>query len=293
MAQVQSTNIIPLAFENKLVRAVHHRGQPWFVGRDVCEVLELKNSRQALDRLDGDEKGVHTVDTLGGEQEMVIVNEPGVFRLVFTSRKPEAERFKRWLAHEVLPRLRQDGSYALPGARDPGALPEEPLAALNVKLALLREARHLFGPERARRMWPQLGLPSVPIDTASPDADARACLDLLVHAEVPGTDLSVCGLLMDALEGHAEADLMLQAVGLRALADNADLGDDALWIANGGAWLTRLYAGTPWALGRWRFALRRLAGVKGGGMFRSGGVTRRGTYVPATLVDRAASSEKA
>lgn len=102
MAAAQS-NVIPFAFEDNLVRAVKRDEEPWFVGRDVCAVLDLQNVTRSLDRLDADEKGVHTVNTPGGPQEVVIISEPGVFRLVFTSRKAEAERFKRWLAHEVLP----------------------------------------------------------------------------------------------------------------------------------------------------------------------------------------------
>lgn len=86
-------------------------GAIWFVGKDVCQCLDLSNSRQALQRLDDDEKGVTTVDTPGGPQEMSAVNEPGLYNLIFSSRKVEAQKFKKWVTHEVLPEIRRSGSY--------------------------------------------------------------------------------------------------------------------------------------------------------------------------------------
>jgi prophage antirepressor-like protein len=105
------TGVVNFAFEEQLVRVVERDGEPWFVGNDVCRALGLSNPRKAVGDLDDDERGVTTGDTLGGEQVMNIVSEAGVYRLVFRSRKPEAERFKRWLAHEVLPAIRKTGRY--------------------------------------------------------------------------------------------------------------------------------------------------------------------------------------
>lgn len=101
-------------FENKMfgqLRTVEQNGQTWFVAADVCRALEVGNSRQALTRLDEDEKGVISTDTLGGTQMMSIVNEPGLYTLVLGSRKPEAKAFKRWVTHDVLPALRKHGMY--------------------------------------------------------------------------------------------------------------------------------------------------------------------------------------
>lgn len=86
-------------------------GEPWWVAKDVCEVLAISNSRDALNRLDDDEKGVVITDTLGGPQEMAIINEAGLYSLILTSRKPEAKEFKRWVTHEVLPSIRKTGGY--------------------------------------------------------------------------------------------------------------------------------------------------------------------------------------
>ena len=94
------------------VRTVEKDGELWFVATDVCNALELGNSRQALTRLDDDEKGVISTDTHGGKQEMATVNEPGLYALVLGSRKPEAKAFKRWITHEVIPSIRKHGAYA-------------------------------------------------------------------------------------------------------------------------------------------------------------------------------------
>lgn len=99
-------------------------GEPMFVAKDICAALEIKNSRDALARLDDDEKGVVLTDTPGGEQQMQAVNEAGLYVLVLGSRKPEAKAFKRWVTHEVLPAIRRDGGYM--AARD--ETPEETMA---------------------------------------------------------------------------------------------------------------------------------------------------------------------
>lgn len=94
------------------IRVVEKNGEPWFVAADVCRALDIKNSRDALSRLDDDEKGVVLTDTLGGKQEISIVNEPGLYSLVLGSRKPEAKAFKRWITHDVIPSIRKHGIYA-------------------------------------------------------------------------------------------------------------------------------------------------------------------------------------
>lgn len=96
------------------VRVVQVDGEPWFVAADVCRALKISNSRDAVARLDDDEKGIGSTDTLGGKQGMQIINEPGLYTLVLGSRKPEAKTFKRWVTHEVLPAIRKTGSYKTP-----------------------------------------------------------------------------------------------------------------------------------------------------------------------------------
>lgn len=98
-------------YQDQQVRTVVKDGEPWFVAKDVCSVLEIKNNRDALARLEEDEKGVVLTDTLGGTQELTAVNEPGLYSLILGSRKPEAKQFKRWITHEVIPTIRKTGGY--------------------------------------------------------------------------------------------------------------------------------------------------------------------------------------
>lgn len=93
------------------IRALMRDGEPWFVAADVCRVLDIVQNRNAVARLDDDEKGVCLMDTLGGKQEMTIINEPGLYSLVLGSRKPEARAFKRWVTHAVIPAIRKTGGY--------------------------------------------------------------------------------------------------------------------------------------------------------------------------------------
>lgn len=96
------------------VRVLKKDGQPWFIAKDVCECLDIKNSRDAVSRLDEDEKDVVLTDTLGGTQSLQAVNEYGLYTLVLSSRKPEAKQFKRWITHEVIPSIRKHGAYMTP-----------------------------------------------------------------------------------------------------------------------------------------------------------------------------------
>jgi hypothetical protein len=102
---------VPFDFQGKAVRTITQNGEVWFVAADVCGVLELGNPRQAISRLDDDERGVLNMDTPGGPQDMSSVSESGLFSLVFTSHKPEAKAFRRWVTGVVLPTLRRTGTF--------------------------------------------------------------------------------------------------------------------------------------------------------------------------------------
>lgn len=107
-----TTDITPFLFDGEaLVRVILHQDEPWFVAADVCAVLDHGNPRQVVSRLDDDDKGVQIVDTLGGPQEMTIINESGLYTLILTSRKPAAKRFKKWVTSDVLPSIRRTGGY--------------------------------------------------------------------------------------------------------------------------------------------------------------------------------------
>lgn len=103
-------------FENSdfgKVRVVERNGEPWFVAADVCRALDVVNSRDAVARLDTDEKNtVVLTDGTPGNPQKTVVNEPGLYTLILGSRKPEAKAFKRWITHEVIPSIRKTGTYS-------------------------------------------------------------------------------------------------------------------------------------------------------------------------------------
>jgi prophage antirepressor-like protein len=131
-----SDKLLPFAFEDSLVRVrVDENGNPWFVAKDVCRVLELSNNRDALSSLDDDEKadvGITDVSSNGVEQarSMKIVSESGLYALIFRSRKKEARRIRKWVTSEVLPMIRKTGQYAMPGreiiGKENSAIPRIP-----------------------------------------------------------------------------------------------------------------------------------------------------------------------
>lgn len=97
------------------IRTTTINGEPWFVAVDVCKALEIQNNRDAISRLDDDEKNtVVLTDGNRGNPNMTIVNEPGLYALVLGSRKPEAKAFKRWITHDVIPTIRKHGAYMTP-----------------------------------------------------------------------------------------------------------------------------------------------------------------------------------
>ena len=95
------------------VRIVPVDGELMFVAKDVCDCLEITKHRDAISRLDSDERGSVNLDTPGGKQDIAAINEYGLYSLVLSSRKPEAKEFKRWITHDVIPAIRKTGSYSM------------------------------------------------------------------------------------------------------------------------------------------------------------------------------------
>lgn len=128
----------PFVFDEALVRVrTDEQGNPWFVAKDVCRVLDLGNVTEATRGLDEDELRSELLNSGGQGREMLTVSESGLYSLVFRSRKPEARRFRKWVTSEVLPALRRAGRFAIPETR-PRSLPPFEL------------------PEKARRLKPGL-----------------------------------------------------------------------------------------------------------------------------------------
>ena len=101
---------------NKQVRVVINESdnEPWFVAKDVCEILGLADTHTALRTLDEDEKGRQILPTLGGAQDISVINESGLYTLIMRSNKPEAKKFRKWVTSEVLTSIRKTGHYEIP-----------------------------------------------------------------------------------------------------------------------------------------------------------------------------------
>ena len=94
------------------IRTINKDGEPWFVGKDVAEVLGYADTRKAIRmHVDDDDKGGDILSTPGGRQQITIINESGLYSLILSSKLPQAKEFKRWVTSEVLPQIRRTGAY--------------------------------------------------------------------------------------------------------------------------------------------------------------------------------------
>lgn len=107
-------NEITRMYNEMPVRIVEREGETWFVAKDVAAILGYGLTTDMTRRLDEDEKGMQMAHTPGGPQEMIIINEPGLYNAILGSQKPEAKDFKRWVTHDVLPSIRRTGGYTIP-----------------------------------------------------------------------------------------------------------------------------------------------------------------------------------
>lgn len=110
-------------YNNKMVRTVEQKGTLWWVLKDVCKILKITKYRDLASRLDEDERGLFELDTLGGKQKSIIINESGLYNVILRSDKPEAKPFRKWVTSEILPSIRKTGSYSInESAEQQGAL---------------------------------------------------------------------------------------------------------------------------------------------------------------------------
>lgn len=163
----------PFNFRGHDVRIiVGDDGEPQWVGRDVCAVLEIKNSRDALSRIDQDGVGIaDTIDSLGRSQRVKVVNESGLYELLFQSRVPQAKEFRRWVTAEVLPEIRRHGMYATT------ATVEQMLADPTTAIKLLEQIKQERDQRKALEAQAAIDKPKVMFA----DAVAEASTDILVR----------------------------------------------------------------------------------------------------------------
>lgn len=131
------------------VRVVVIDGEPWFVLADLCRVLDIANPSMVADRIDADALSTaEVIDSMGRTQQARIVSEPGMYEVIFLSRKPEAVNFRRWITAEVLPAIRKTGSYSTAPTFDPASLTRAEILTMalnaeNERLALEAENKVL------------------------------------------------------------------------------------------------------------------------------------------------------
>ncbi len=162
--------VLSYQFEEAPVRVVMIAGDPWFVASDLAKALGYRSANDLTRNLHDDERGTHVVRTPSADQDMNIISESGMYAAIFKSRRTEAERFRKWVTATVLPSIRKTGRFELDGYA-PAPLPSDhDTSTLGARVAVVREARRLYGMKGARSIWLQLGLPQ-PIADAVPSAD--------------------------------------------------------------------------------------------------------------------------
>ena len=196
---------------------VIHEGEPWFAAADACGRLEIINSRAAVTSLRDDEKGVAITDTPGGRQSLGVVNESGLYSLIFKSRKPQAKAFRRWVTTEVLPSIRKTGGYKVAEAEAP-----EEIRPFQVDLP---------GPGR----YIIMAVPGKAAHVRRTEYDA-----MLVEADALDRQLMACALTttaaywhklqqQQAIGAHQAEMVMLQKLE-RVILDGSNLGADCLHV---------------------------------------------------------------
>ena len=191
-------------FKNKQfgeVRTVEISGEPWFVGKDVATCLAYSNSRKALtDHVDNEDKGVTKCDTLGGKQNLTIINESGLYSLILGSKLPTAKQFKRWITAEVIPSIRKTGSYNMKGKPKKAALP---LASSNHMIEMLTRSWKAAGVDPKNIASMQTGLAR---DALAPYGLCVPELPIAVERTFDATEMARnIGVFSKAKLPHAQA----------------------------------------------------------------------------------------
>ena len=173
---------LSFSFQDLPIRVIECNGEPWFVGNDVCNALDIKEPHRAIQSLDDDEKSIrHNMTVRNSEFDfnipnrgLTIISESGLYSLVLRSRKPEAKVFKRWVTHEVLPAIRRTGKYAVQNSATDKIIAEALLAAAEIlreyrngnDMPALPEESVIDSSEEVREFFSSRGIGSF-IDTAT------------------------------------------------------------------------------------------------------------------------------
>nr|DAF54007.1 MAG TPA: repressor domain protein [Siphoviridae sp. ctFgp7] len=273
-------NVQIFDFDENPVRVIEKDGEPWFVAADVCRVLDIQNPSDAIKCLDDDERARYCLgrSANGGGGETNIINESGLYNLIFRSRKPEAKRFRKWVTAEVLPSIRKTGRYEMPSVEARDETDVLPDRSMSQWLKMIRETRLLYGRAAAREMWKRSPLPVINEneETAGDVGERRGreCLDILLSRTFDGDPVSA---YISARDEQA-----LIRCGLKLV---SEYDGDFLAIANFHPFLEKVYHKTPFSNGRHIQALRCIRGARSTNAFRFGKFRSRCTIVPAAFVE--------
>lgn len=142
-------------FENQQVRTIEIENEPWFVGKDVAEILGYTNTPKAIrDHVDEEDKLTERIVLSGQNREVIIINESGLYSLILSSKLPNAKKFKRWVTSEVLPTIRKHGAYLTPDKIEEALLNPDTLINLATQLKQEREGR-LIAEQRVNELTPK------------------------------------------------------------------------------------------------------------------------------------------
>ncbi|TIT24487.1 MAG: hypothetical protein E5W70_03585 [Mesorhizobium sp.] len=265
--------------------------EPWFVLSDVCRVLDIGNVGNAAGRLDDDERSSirnPDVTSAGGNPNITIINESGLYSLILTSRKPAAKRFKKWVTAEVLPALRRSGAYVmtaededLPSLAD-GKVFGMRVAKINAAARMISVANSIYGPAAARALWetepglPKLSQKAVSVLAGTADDDPVGCFHHLMRAAA-GNGRTIGQVMSLAIHDR------LAARGMKEFGIVIDPQEapGMIAVANQHPFLARHFAETQW-IGDWRIALAQLPGAKPS----RGGIAFGTVVTKAVLISR-------
>ncbi len=178
------TSLTVFEFESNQVRFVGTAEAPEWVAVDIADVFEIQNIRQNLAEFEDDEKGVCSIYTPGGIQELATVKEPGLYRIIFKSRKPVAKRFQRWVFHDVLPQIRKTGRYEAP-SQEPTYLP--PLKQAREAIDIAKDYKEIFGainPQIEQHLKDLIGNTLIQSNQLAPTSNKECWMGVVNYAEV-------------------------------------------------------------------------------------------------------------
>lgn len=172
---IMNTQLQNFSFNDALIRVIiDEQGNPWFIARDICDTLDIKNVSQACEKLDDDEKLIYVLHISGQQRDTLLVNESGLYSLILSSNKPEAKAFKKVVTSEILPSIRKTGQYSTKAKKQSNVH--------DVFLKSHRVARELFQDPQQR------------LNYALQYTRQQTGVDLLVEAGIQQTDLFLEGV---------------------------------------------------------------------------------------------------